>query len=300
MAWLGAAAAASSLPGCGGGGGKSLTDPVAELERYKAQQKLDEQAAASRQDGLVGVVLARLDGPDAELLRSAAGSTRLSGGRALKGNERFIIGSNTKAMTAALAALCVERGLLRWDSKPAELLPELRGQMHAGFQDLTLALLLDHLGGLMAFSEEADAMKFADFLEGFAGALPGTPSGRRSFMASWLLAQAPAAKVGQEFLYSNAGYTLAASMLEAAAGQDFELMFESLLAKPLKLDVQWRHPLGDDQPQGHVGEAASQLRAWQPLREDWQVWMDVMGPSGSANLSIAGYCEWQRLHLQAF
>lgn len=299
MAWLAAAAAASTLAACGGGG-KSITDPVDELATLQTQQRLNEQVAVSLKNGLVGTVIGQLNGPDGKLVRAASGSTKLSGGKALNGDERFIIGSNTKAMTAALAAICVERGLLRWDSKPADVIPELRGNVHAGYKDVTLVLLLDHLGGLMAFTGEEDALKFAAFLEGVPGALPGTPAGRRRFMASWLLAQAPAAKAGQEFLYSNAGYTLAAAMLEAVTGQDFEALFESMLAKPLKLDVQWRHPVGDTQPQGHVGDTVPLLQAWQPLPADWQVWLDAMGPSGSANMSVAGYSEWQRLHLQAF
>lgn len=299
MAWLGAAAAAGALGGCGGGAGNSTgpTEPVDETARL--QRRINEQAAAARQDGLVGVVLGRLGGPDARLMRAAAGNTRLAGGRALGGDERFIIGSNTKAMTAALAALCVERGLLRWDSKPAELLSELRGRLHAGYQDLTLALLLDHLGGVPAFTGEPELLRFAGFLESYGGALPGSETGRRRFFANWLLSQAPAARVGQEPLYSNAGYALAAAMLEAASGQDFKTLFDGLLARPLQLDVQWGAPLGDAQPQGHVGNTAQQLQAWQPLPGDLQAWIEVLGPAGAANLSTSGYGEWQRWHLQA-
>lgn len=303
MAWLAAAAAATTtagtLSGCGGGGGKSLTNPVEELATLQAQQRLNDQAATAREDGLVGVVVGQLRGPDDKLIRAAAGNTRLKGGRALSGDERFIIGSNTKAMTAALAALCVERGLLRWDSKPAELLPELRGTLHAGYKDLTLAMLLDHLGGLPAFSGEEDPLRFAAYLEGYGGALPNTETGRRRFLANWLLEQAPVAKVGEEFLYSNAGFALAALMLEVASGQDFTSLFDSMLSKPLRLDVQWGHPSGDAQPQGNVGDSMALLKPWAPLPPEWQVWMDALGPSGSANLSTSGYSQWQRWHLQA-
>ncbi len=44
-------------------------------------------------------------------------------------HDRFHLGSCTKAMTALLAAIAVERGLLRWDSTLAELIPELRTTM---------------------------------------------------------------------------------------------------------------------------------------------------------------------------
>lgn len=298
MAWLAVAAAAATLAACGGGG-KSLTDPVDELATLQTQQRINEQAAAARKDGLVGVVVAQLKGPDDPLIRAAAGSTKLAGGRALSGDERFIIGSNTKAMTAALAALCVERGLLRWDSKPAELLPELQGQMHAGYRDLTLAMLLDHKGGVAAFTEGAELLHFADYLEGYSGPLPSTETGRRRFFAGWLLAQPPSARVGEEYLYSNAGFTLAAAMLEAATGQDFKALFDSQLARPLKLDVQWGAPRGEGQPVGHVGDSPQLLQANQALPAEQQVWLEVLGPSGAANLSVTAYSEWLRWHLQA-
>lgn len=298
MAWLGAAAAASSLQGCGGGG-KSVTDPVGELERYQQQKRLDEQAAACRKDGLVGVVLARIAGPDAALLRAAAGSTRLTGGQALGGNERFMIGSNTKAMTAALAAQCVERGMLHWDSKPAELLPELKSSLHPGYQSLTLGLLLDHKGGLPAFTGEDDPARFIDYLSTYQGSLPADETGRRRFFCTWLLGQAPVAKVGEDFLYSNAGYALAGAMLEAASGQRFQALFDTLLSKPLKLDLQWGPPQAADQPRGYVGDTPALLKATQPLPSELQIWWDVLLPSGDANLAVDGYGQWLRWHAEA-
>ena len=39
-------------------------------------------------------------------------------------DDRFHLGSNTKAMTALLAAILVEEGALRWDSSMAEVFPE--------------------------------------------------------------------------------------------------------------------------------------------------------------------------------
>src|SRR5262245_13442787 len=42
-------------------------------------------------------------------------------------DDRFHIGSDTKAMTALLAAMFVERGALGWDSTVAQVFPELAG-----------------------------------------------------------------------------------------------------------------------------------------------------------------------------
>ena len=44
-------------------------------------------------------------------------------------DDRFHIGSDTKAMTSLLAAMLVEGGKIRWDSTVAEIFPELVATM---------------------------------------------------------------------------------------------------------------------------------------------------------------------------
>ena len=50
-----------------------------------------------------------------------AGRTRATGGRALSASDAWHIGSNTKAMTAALYARMVEAGRCRWGASVAAL-----------------------------------------------------------------------------------------------------------------------------------------------------------------------------------
>ena len=298
LGWLGGGAAATLLVGCGGGS----AGPDDALGTLNATALVGEQADASRRDGMVGAVYGLLTAADSALLRGAAGLTKLSGGQAIVGSETFGIGSNTKAMTAALAAVCVERGLLRWDSRPAELLPELSAQQNVAYQAVTLAHLLDHRGGVAAFTGEDDLLGFETFLQAYDGALPGDTRGRRRFFVGWLLAQQPPAGIqpGRDFHYSNAGYALAAAMLEAASGKAFEALFDELLAKPLQMALQWSAPSGIGQPQGHVGSNMPQtLQAFQPLPAVQQVWLDVLAPAGAARLTADAYAGWLRWHLQA-
>ena len=44
-------------------------------------------------------------------------------------NDRFHLGSDTKAMTALLAAMLVEEGKIRWNSTMLEVFPELAAKM---------------------------------------------------------------------------------------------------------------------------------------------------------------------------
>jgi CubicO group peptidase (beta-lactamase class C family) len=64
----------------------------------------------------------------------------------------FHIGSNAKALTATVAALLVEAGRLDWGTRPADVIPELAGHVHAAYDVVTLDMLLTHRAGVPAFT----------------------------------------------------------------------------------------------------------------------------------------------------
>ena len=68
-------------------------------------------------------------------------------------DDRFHIGSNTKAMTAMLCGILIEEGMLKWDQTIGETFPELKKSMHPGYQAVTLEQLLTHRGGAPAALE---------------------------------------------------------------------------------------------------------------------------------------------------
>src|SRR4029077_7518988 len=72
--------------------------------------------------------------------------------------DRFHLGSDSKAFTSLLAGQFVETGKLRWDSTLAEVFPELKDKMDAEFAKITLEQLLSHSSGL------ADAPALLDLI----------------------------------------------------------------------------------------------------------------------------------------
>jgi len=56
--------------------------------------------------------------------------------------DRFHLGSDTKAFTSLLAGQFVEAAKLRWDSTLAEIFPELEDKMDAEFAKIALEQLL--------------------------------------------------------------------------------------------------------------------------------------------------------------
>ena len=63
-------------------------------------------------------------------------------------SDQWHLGSDGKIMTSTLIARLVERGQLRWDTTLAEVFPEVAGQMHPDFRQVTLLQLLSHRAGL--------------------------------------------------------------------------------------------------------------------------------------------------------
>jgi len=70
-------------------------------------------------------------------------------------NDRFHIGSNTKAMTAFVIAKYIELGKLKWTTKFFDLFPEWKEKSKADYADITLQDLLSHKAGIQPFQGNA-------------------------------------------------------------------------------------------------------------------------------------------------
>jgi CubicO group peptidase (beta-lactamase class C family) len=101
------------------------------LQPYLSRYGLPAIAAAVAVDGRV-------------LAAGAVGTRRVGTSTAVTLDDRFHLGSDTKAMTALLAAQLVEEGRLRWGSILGEIFPELVGRMDLGLAAVMLRQLLSH------------------------------------------------------------------------------------------------------------------------------------------------------------
>jgi CubicO group peptidase (beta-lactamase class C family) len=92
---------------------------------------------------------------DGKVISAGAVDTRRAGVKIpVTINDRFHLGSDTKAMTALLTAMLVEEGKLRWDTTTAEIFPELADKMDPGFRRVTLEQLLSHTSGIPSDNED--------------------------------------------------------------------------------------------------------------------------------------------------
>jgi len=276
-----------ALAACGGGSGSNTAAP------------LQQPADAALASGLAGIALEHLTANDSTQV--LAGLRQVGTTARIQAGDSFMIGSITKAMTAALAGRLVEQGRIGWTTTLSEALPDLAAGMLPAYRSITLEQLLAHRGGVLAFNNGEDIARFAAYLESHTGTLPDTLTDRERFFAAWLLAQPPAVPPGQDFHYSNAGYALAALMLETRTGQPYADLFEQELAKPLGVTVTWT--LADtrfaNRPVGHAG-AKGKLSPLTPENSDIARWLALLHPGGvGTTMTPDSYATWVNWHLRA-
>ena len=138
--WLAAIVFASAASGAAAA--PASLDPL--LESVRATKPVPALAAAVVRRGetvALGAVGFRKDGLSERVTR----------------DDRWHIGSCTKSMTAALAAMLVEEGRMRWDTTLPEMFPALASEMNAERRGVTLEQLLAHRGGVFgAGKDETD------------------------------------------------------------------------------------------------------------------------------------------------
>lgn len=289
--WLAAAGLGTLVTACGGG---SDDGADALLER------LQSQASKLVSQGVVGAATGWTDSTRAQV--AVAGLRRLGGTAALERGDLMAIGSNTKAMTACVAASVVDQGLLRWDSTLAQTLPGLAREALPAYQGVTLRQLLDHRAGVMAFNKPEDLAMFLGEVGTDVLTRLQEPAEVEDFFLQWLLRQAPVRGTGADpdFAYSNAGYALAAHMLRAATGQDWEDLLRQRLAQPLGISLFVGEPLrrGSDQPAGHALEGG-QLQPQSLPGAPERAWLEILNPAGAVSLAARDDALWLQWHLHA-
>jgi len=116
------------------------------------------------------------------VIEMAAVGERVDGGsEAVTSDDRWHIGSLTKAMTATVVARLAERGELSWNTTAAEALPDLVGVMRSEYTDVTFTELFSHTSGLRDEIADVPIWPTLDLEIG-----PGTTEERRQWAAQLL------------------------------------------------------------------------------------------------------------------
>lgn len=214
-------------------------------------------------------------------------------------DDRWHLGSCTKAMTALLAAVSVDRGEISWETTIGESFPELVQAMDASYANATLRDLLMHRAGVPGSGVHMGMvwmmMRGLDAEEDRLEA--------RHQAARMALGIPPIGARGEKFEYTNLGYVIAGAMLERATRETWESLMRERIFEPLGMASAGFGPPpageGDDYPANAVGHQVmsgrlvAMSKADNPLvsgpgtnvhatMRDWAkfVWEIVAGASG--------------------
>ncbi|MDF7819155.1 serine hydrolase [Runella sp. MFBS21] len=203
-------------------------------------------------------------------------------------NDRFHIGSNTKAMTAFIIAKYVEKGNLTWTTKLFDLFPEWKTESKAEYANITLQDLLSHKAGIQPFQGENDP-QIPDF--------KGTKQEKRKQFGRFVLTLDPLKLDEQHpFVYSNAGYTLATLMVEKATAKSWEELVEIVFNRDLKLDVKFSWP--ENQKQKDTWGHSFDNEKLTPIPSTVDYHLDFTEPAGDLNIKLKDYIKFVQLNLE--
>lgn len=230
-------------------------------------------------------------------LDCGAGAAEGVAGRRIAGSDAPIapgdawhLGSNTKAMTATLAARLVERGAIRWDATVGATLGATHDVIHPDLEAATLADLLAHQGGLKSNAGLLTMIRLAG-----ADADRNLAADRRLYAGAVL--DQPAGSRG-EFLYSNAGYLIAALMMEAVTETPYEQLMQTEVFDRLGMDGAGWGPPGvrgaADQPRGHRSGLFGGLSAREPGAGADNP--PALNPAGRAHMPLSDLTRFLRAH----
>jgi len=194
-------------------------------------------------------------------------------------DDAFHIGSNTKAMTALLCAIYVDRGLLAWDSTVGETLGG-RYAMREEYRDVSLLMLLSHTGGMPTALPSPVWRSFFPY---------DSERGKdRDALTAAVLNARPASSPGTQWQYSNFGYAVAGRMLELVSGVEWETLMRTELFAPLGMTA-----AGFGPPARPAGSSAARAAPWghapAPVEPGYAAADNpvALGPAGTVHASPA-------------
>jgi CubicO group peptidase (beta-lactamase class C family) len=160
-------------------------------------------------------------------------------------------------------------------------------KIHPGYAGATLRQLLSHTAGLPPMTDDSEFGAIPD--------LSGSPTEQRRTFVTWLLERAPVFPQGQEFHYSNAGYSVAAHLIETRTGTPWEELMRRRLFQPLGMRAVfgWPTVAGPAQPMGHV-EGANGLELQDPAYQLGP----ALAPAGDVSLPMRDYGRYLQAHLR--
>jgi len=278
----------SGLPPTAGGG-------VVRLPFDLAPKLTEIQTSA----GVPAIAAAMID-RNGVIARGVAGTRRAGGAAPVTLDDRWHLGSCTKAMTGTLAAMLVADGTLRWDSTIGEVFNPTRGekqQITNNWRLVTLRQLTTCTGNVpYDLGEYGGRPLWSNLWEKARHGVP--PQEQRAYLFSELV-RSGIGVPSTSFQYANASVALAGHMVETATKTPYEELIRARLFGPLGMGSVGFGAPGtatddgepEDQPWGHTSKG-------KPVRPGINADNPAsIAPAGTAHMTIEDWARFARLHL---
>ena len=244
------------------------------------------------------------------IAQGAAGVRKRGAAERITLDDRFLLGSCTKAMTATLVAMLVEEGKLNWTTTLVELFADPIEPMHPAWEKVTVRQVLAHRAGL-PFEPDGLAGVFDLLRAPYASlcelmrpprARLGTLPQQRLEIARQALSRPPPIPPDTKYWYSNVGYVLAGAMLEQLTGRAWEELMRERLFEPLGISTGGFGPPGAQegtadrtgQAWGHSPLLGKPLDPCSPAAE----LPLFVGPAGLAHMTVTDWAKFIAVHLR--
>ncbi|WP_246373224.1 serine hydrolase [Marilutibacter spongiae] len=178
--------------------------------------------AAMKAHGVPGMAVSIVEGGENVVARGY-GVRRLGGNQPVDPDTLFVIGSTTKAFTAAALALLVDEGRIGWDDKVIDHLPGFQMYDPWVTREITVRDLLVHRSGL--------GLGAGDLMF-----VPRTSRSRRDIVDA-LRHIKPASSFRSGYAYDNVLYVVAGQLIEAVSGQSWEAFVREHVLRPAGMDA---------------------------------------------------------------
>lgn len=213
----------------------------------------------------------------------ALGTKKINTTYAAALTDKFRIGSNTKSVTAFIAALLVKEGKINWNTPFFDLFPELRKESDPAHAHLTLLDLLSMRTRLYSYTYTYPQPEQTDF--------KGDETQQRYEFTAWFLKQ-PALTDTASIHFSNLGYVAAALMMEKVSGKSYKQLVKEL-GKKLDIDFNFGQPNSADSLQtwGHNKDLAPE-----PPGDSFK--LNWLLAAGNINVSLPDYVKFIQLQLK--
>lgn len=198
----------------------------------------------------------------------------------LPANEKtlYAIGSTTKAFTTAAISILVDEGLLDWEGKVIDYLPEFRLWDDYATYHINMIDLVTHRSGL----PRHDLVWY------------NSPITREEIIGRLEYLE-PTAELRSRFQYNNLMFVTAGYIVGQITGSTWEEFVQSEILDPLEMDRSNFSVKVSEQDDNHA-------RPYR-LNSDGEIELtdfrnlDQVGPAGSINSCVEDMCQWLRLQL---